>query len=521
MDASPQPDGSAPGRLAASGGLTAPGRLAGARPVAIIDIGSNSVRLVIYEAHSRAPTPLYNEKLLCGLARGVATTRRLPADAVERALGALTRFRLLCRMADVGAVRVLATAAARDAENGPAFLAAAERACGHPVELLTGEREAALSAAGILSSFHRPDGIVGDLGGGSLELADIRDGKAGKGVTLPLGGLVLRDLAEDSPKKANRIAREALGRALPLTQLPGRTFYAVGGTWRALAKLQMAERDYALRVLHDYELEIGDGFQKLVERSAAATSRRPEGIAEARRPLLGYGAVVLDEIVRIGRPARVTVSALGVREGLLFEGLEPALGDADPLLTAASELNHLRSRSPQHGQDLTVWTDAFMATAGLRETADERRLRHAACLLSDIGWRAHPDYRDEQSLALIAHAAFLAVDHPGRAYLALAVYFRHAGLSLDKAPPRIASLASARLLMLSRLLGGLLRVAYPISIAMAGVLPRTPLTVANGRVVLKLPADLAAMASERLDNRLRSLGRTLERETVVQAAAHP
>lgn len=503
MDASPLPDG------------LAPGRLAGARPIAIIDIGSNSVRLVIYEAHSRAPTPLYNEKLLCGLGRGVATTGRLPEDAVERALAALHRFRLLCRMAEVGSVRVLATAAARDAANGPAFLEAAERACGHPVELLTGEREAALSAAGVVSGFNRPDGVVGDLGGGSLELVDIRDGKPGAGITLPLGGLVLRDLADDAPKKAARIVREALARAPQLTELAGRTFYAVGGTWRALAKLQMAERDYPLRVLHDYELDVADGFQKLVERAASATGRKPEGGGDSRRPLLGYGAQVLDEIVRVGRPARVAVSALGVREGLLFEELAPAAAAADPLLTAAAELNHLRSRSPRHGQELAGWTDAFLASLGLKETGEERRLRHAACLLSDIGWRAHPDYRGEQSLAIIAHAAFLAIDHPGRAYLAMAVYFRHAGLSLDKVNPRITELATQRLLTLARLLGALLRVAYPISIAMAGVLPRTPLAAANGRVVLTLPPDLAGMASERLDTRLRALGRLIDRDTTL------
>jgi exopolyphosphatase/guanosine-5'-triphosphate,3'-diphosphate pyrophosphatase len=160
-----------------------------------------------------------------------------------------------------------------------------------------------------------------------------------------------------------------------------------------------------------------------------------------------------------------------------------------------------------------------MASLGLKESLEERRLRHAACLLSDIGWRAHPDYRGEQSLALIANAAFLAIDHPGRAYLALAVYFRHEGLSLDRVLPRAAELTSPRTLMLARLLGALLRVAYPVSIAMAGVLPRTPLILRDGKLVLELPPDLAAMASERLDNRLRALGRLIERDTSVVARA--
>ncbi len=502
MDALPQPEHPAPGRLER------------ARPIAIIDIGSNSVRLVIYEGHSRAPTPLYNEKLLCGLGRGVATTGRLPPDAVARALQALARFRVLCQMADVSWVRVLATAAARDAENGPAFLDAAERACGQRVELLTGDREAALSAAGVISSFHAPDGIVGDLGGGSLELIDVRNEKAGAGITLPLGGLSLTDLAGGSPKKAARITREALGRASDLPGLEGRTFYAVGGTFRALAKLQMAERDYPLRVLHAYDLELDDGFQKLVER-AGAGSKRVEGISEARRPLLVYGALVLDEIVRVGRPKRVTVSALGVREGLLYEELDAASRAADPLIAAAAEFNLLRSRAPHHGYELAAWTDAFVLSLGQDEAAEERRLRHAACLMADIGWRAHPNYRGEQSLALIAQAAFLSIDHPGRAYLALAVYFRHSGLSLDKVNPVIAALATPRLLAMARLLAAALRIAYPVSIAMSGVLPRTPLLAVDGCIVLRLPDALASLASERLENRLKALGRITGREVRI------
>lgn len=494
----------------------APGRLERRRPIAIIDIGSNSVRLVIYEGHARAPSPLYNEKLLCGLGRGVATTGRLEEDAVERALEALARFRVLCGQADVRWVRVLATAAARDAANGPAFLAAAEEACGYPVELLTGEREAALSASGVISGFHQTDGLVGDLGGGSLELVDVRRGRAGTGLTLPLGGLSLTDLAGNSPKRAAKIARDALEGAPHLAMLEGRTFYAVGGTWRALAKLQMNERNYPLRVLHGYDFALSDGgMQKLVERLGPAAKR--DDISDTRRPLLVYGAVVLDEIVRLGRPAQVTVSALGVREGLLYEELDPAVRSTDPLLAAAAEFNLLRSRSPRHGHELIDWTDGFVRSLGLAESEEEHRLRHAACLLADIGWRAHPDYRGEQSIALIAQASLLAIGHPGRAYLALAIYFRHEGLSLEKINPAVSALAEGRLLDLARLLAALLRIAYPVSIAMHGVLPRTPLRAEGpDRIVLRLPGDLTPLASERLENRLRALGRLLGRTTSIE-----
>lgn len=495
-----------------------PGRIVGRAPIAIVDIGSNSVRLVIYEGSARSPTPLYNEKLFCGLGRDIATTGRLSEEAIARALAALARFRILCRTAGVRSVRVLATAAARMAENGPAFLDAAREACGCPVHLLTGEREAALSAAGVISGLYEPDGIVGDLGGGSLEVIDVRGDAAGEGTTLPLGGLVLRDLSGASPKAAAKIVRAELAKAPQLAALDGRTFYAVGGTWRALARMQMVERGYPLHVMHGYECELTrGGFHRLVERTGPTGLKAIASVSEARRPLLVYGAIVLDEIVRAGNPRGVTISALGVREGLLFEDLAPADRKLDPLLSAASELNGLRARAPRHGEELCSWTDEFMDTLTGGETRSERRLRHAACLLSDTGWRAHPDYRGEQSLAMIAHASLQGVDHPGRAFLALAVYFRHEGVAPDTTSDPLVGLAGQRLADFARLSAALFRVAYPITAAMSGVLPRTPLRVRDGRIVLTLPPDLAPLASERLANRVRALGRLLNLESAIRA----
>lgn len=494
-----------------------PGRLSGQRPIAIIDIGSNSVRLVIYEGPSRSPTPLYNEKLFCGLGRDLATTGRLSDDAVGRALSALARFRVLCDTSRVEGVRVLATAAARMAENGPAFLKAAEQAAGSPVRLLSGDQEATLSATGVISGLHAPDGVVGDLGGGSLELVEVRRGQAGAGLTLPVGGLVLKDRSGGSPKTAQRIVQDELARAPQLNVLAGRTFYAVGGTWRSLARMQMEERGYPLHVLHGYQFELKrPGFQRMVDRTSPAALKAVASVTEARRPLLIYGAIVLDEIIRLGRPAGVVISALGVREGVLFTDLDSATKSLDPLLAASAELNLLRSRAPLHAEELRSWTDAFVASLGRPESAEERRLRHAACLLSDTGWRAHPDYRGQQSLVMISHASLLGVDHPGRAYLALAVYFRHEGVSPDPTSEPLVRLAGPRLVTQARLTAALFRVAYPISVAMPGILPQTPLTVEKGQVVLHLPSQYAALASERLSNRLRALSKVLDLEAVIR-----
>ena len=154
--------------------------------VAVIDIGSNSVRLVIYEEMARSLVSIFNEKTMCGLGREVQSSGLLAPDAVAKALTSLRRFRALCRIMKVGRVHAIATAACRDASNGPEFIAKAEQICRVRIEILSGPREAQLSALGVVSGIHRPDGIVGDLGGGSLELVDISGHRVRKGVTLPL-----------------------------------------------------------------------------------------------------------------------------------------------------------------------------------------------------------------------------------------------------------------------------------------------------------------------------------------------
>jgi len=495
------------------------GRLPG-EPVAIVDIGSNSVRLVSYEALTRSPTPTFNEKVLCGLGKGVATTGFLTDESIAKALAALQRFKVLCRTMRIEDVRAIATAAVRDAANGPQFLELAELAIGRKIELLDGQREAQLSALGVLCSIHEPDGVVGDLGGGSLELTDVNLGKVGRGMTLPLGGLSLMDLSERSPKKAVRFVREALSKARPLDNLAGRTFYAVGGTWRALARLHMRQRQYPLNVMHNYVIPSRDAleFAKLVERIEADALLSIEFVSAARRPLLAYGAVVLEEIIRKAAPKEIVMSALGVREGMLYQRLSQAERDLDPLLVAAQEFNVLRSRAPAHGEELFAWTSQLMKSSHLEETTEEARLRHAACLLSDVGWRAHPDYRGEQSLNLIANAAFIGVDHPGRAFLALAASYRHIAVD-QEVGPHLRSLVSPRLLDRARILGAAMRVAYIISAAMPGVLPRAPMICLRGKVLLTLAPDLASLNSDRLQNRLRQFARLIGGDPEIRAAS--
>lgn len=497
---------------------TAQGRLDHGPPIAVVDIGSNSVRLVVYEGLTRSPTPIFNEKVLAGLGREVQSKRLLADDAIAKAVDALARFRALCDLMRVKRVLGLATAACRDAKNGAAFIARAERICRTRIEVLSGRREAQLSALGAMSGIYRPDGIVGDLGGGSIELSDIRGTRVKPGVTLPLGGLALQDLSSKSLKKAEKIVEDALENVPMLKGGRGRSFYAVGGTWRALARLHMWQTGYPLHVMHGYVIRAKEAleFSRLVHRVDPETLSRIEVVNDARRPLLGYAALVLEHIVRIAEPKDIVLSVLGVREGLLYSLLDAKTRKQDPLIAAAQDLNVLRSRSPQHGEELIDWTDRFMASSGIGEEANEKRLRHAACLLADIGWRAHPDYRGEQSLNIIAHAGFVALGHHGRAFLALSVFFRHMGLVADdELSPRLRELASTRILDRARVLGAAMRVAYLVSAAMPRVLPKTPMRVEKGKLVLRLQSPYAALAGERLFSRLKQLARLIGREPVI------
>ena len=477
------------------------------------------MRLVIYEGLTRSPTPIFNEKVLAGLGREVQSTGLLAPDAIRKALAALKRFRALCDTLGVRRLWAIATAACRDASNGPDFIAQAERICRTRIKVLSGKREAQLTAYGVIEGIHDPDGIVGDLGGGSLELVDVKGSKVRAGLTLPLGGLALQDASKGAIKKAEKIVEKSLGKAKMLRRGKGRTLYAVGGTWRALARLHMWQTGYPFHVMHGYRISAREAleFTRLVHRVQPESLSQIAVVNSARRPLLSYAALVLEQLIREIEPKDVVISVLGVREGLLYSLLTAKERRRDPLISAASDLNTLRSRSPRHGEELIGWTDRFLASTGLDETPQEQRLRHAACLLGDIGWRAHPDYRGEQSMNIVAHGAFVGIDHPGRAFLALTVFFRHAGLSEDELSPRLRELATTRMLDRARILGAAMRVAYLITAGQAKVLPKTPLRIERGKLVLRLPRRYAALSSDRVFNRLRQLARLIGRDAAIEA----
>ncbi len=496
---------------------TSQGRLQDRRPLSVIDIGSNSIRLVIYEGIARSPTVLFNEKMLAGLGRGIVSTGKLDPEAVKRAIDEFRRFRALSEQAGAESLHVIATAAAREAENGMDFIHRAEDILGVPIRVLSGREEAHYSALGVISAFHSPDGIAGDLGGGSLELVEVSGETIGDGITLPLGGLRLQDMAKGSPTAAARIARAEMKRAEFLSRGRGRTFYCVGGTWRNLARLHMNATSYPLNVMHNYDMGVGslDAFLSQVAEGDINRMKGFDRISKSRRALLPYGAAVLREIIGAMQPGKLVVSALGVREGYLYSLLSEEAQRSDPLISATEELALLRSRSFTHARELAQWTGEAFAAFGIEETEDDARYRQAACLLADIGWRAHPEYRGTQSLNIIAHASFIGVDHPGRAFLGLVNLFRHEGVYEDDISPTMKALAGERHLERARILGALLRVVYVFSASMPGLMPRLKWKQRGEVLQLVVPESHAGLMGERPEGRLSQLAKVLRRKMEI------
>lgn len=483
---------------------TAQGRIKGAKPVAVLDIGSNSVRLVVYERHARALTPLYNEKSSCALGRGVGVTGRLADANVAQALNAIKRFALVARMMRVGKVYVLATSAVRDAANRAEFVGAVEALMETNVQVLSGEEEAHYAALGAVAGIPDFAGVVGDLGGGSLELSSISQRADTDGQSFELGVIRLQDDSNGSPMRAAAIVRERLEKS-SLTKLnKGQSFVAIGGTWRSLAKLHQIVSDYPLHMVQHYIVDTAEMLRfcdDIIKATTLKGYKGAEHVSSSRRELVPFGAAALAEVLKAGNFSNVVFSALGVREGFLYGKLDKREQEIDPLIQAAEELSVLRSRSPAHANDLIEFTSQFLSAAGIEESAEETRLRTVACLLADIGWRAHPDYRGPQSVDAVAYGALSGVDHPGRAFLAQVIAVRYDGLK-SKSAAALSGLSSQELNDRARLIGALFRVAYPMTAAMAGILPRVRFEVSGPAIELVLPGDLAFLDGEHLQGRL-------------------
>lgn len=507
-----------PGGAPAGAGLTIAPSVAAPR-CGVVDLGSNSVRLVVFEGRVRNPVPVFNEKAVLGLGRGLLSTGRLNEAAVEQALTVMCRYHAVARAMEADPVEVLATAAVRDAANGAEFVAALRARLGPdvPIRILTGEAEARLSAEGVLLGFPGAHGVLADLGGGSLELAELEEGRAGRLASLPLGTLRLAERAGGEPARARAVARAELERVPWLKDAAGRDLYLVGGAWRALARMHIAQTAYPLMIVHHYVLprEEARDLASVVTAATRRTLERMPGAPAKRVADLPFAAVVLRRLLRITGARRVVFSANGLREGWYAGLLPEAVRQSDPLLAAGQDLALRFGRDPRLPEALFRWTAPLFEG----ERAAERALRAAACWVSDIGSHDHPDYRAEQAFLRVLRQPGVGLDHHARAFLALVVALRYEA-ELDA--PWLATsrtLLDAAAVRRAEMLGAALRLAYTLSGGTPALLAGTALVRRGGRLVLRLVEGSGVFAGESVVRRVEALGAAFGLETTVEVAA--
>lgn len=488
------------------------------RPYAVVDIGSNSVRLVIYDELGRAPLPRFNEKSMCRLAEGLDETGVIAEHGFRRTLEAARRFRAITDAMGVERVDVLATEATRRAANGPALVARIAEEAGLAVRVLSGTEEARFAALGVISGFYRPRGIVGDMGGGSLEIASIEDDRVEEGsVSLPLGALPTQALMARYGESAKDEIDALLARRLP-PGLAKPVFYPVGGGWRALAKAHMRSRPTAVEVVHGYTLdwrEVRD-FAKSLWRLPEKSLTRMKGVPARRAQTLAAAALVLDRVLKMLKPNKVVFSALGVREGWLFDQLDPQERYFDPLIEGAQNFGTPLARVPAFSAALEPWT--AMLFPG--ETAAETRLRVAACALSDIGWRDSQDLRAAECFRQLIRFPFIGLDHAERVFVAAAIHARYAGSPDDPVLSPAISLLGSEQRRRALVLGRAMQLGYRLSGGVPQILAGARLQQGAGSLVLQVRAHARVPDSEVVSGRLQLLADALGdcRPLIVEVA---
>ncbi|MDP9422207.1 MAG: Ppx/GppA family phosphatase [Pseudomonadota bacterium] len=478
-------------------------------PVGIIDIGSNSVRFVAYGGAERVPSVLFNEKVMAALGRGVARDGRLSDGAMARTLEALARFSRLSREMGLKRLTTVATAAVRDASNGKAFLKEIA-ALGLKPRLISGEEEAELAGLGVISAIPDANGIAADLGGGSLELIGAGRGAIGEGISLPIG--ILRVGAEPDKAEIAKALRHGIRDGRVKDAARGHGLYLVGGSFRALALLHMKTIGHPLPIIHHHRIlpeQLPDIREALATRSNEELKALTQ-ISSARIPTLPAAVTILEAMIQVLGPRRVIVSAFGLREGLLYRDLDQQTQGEDPLLAAALEVGERLGRFGDHGASIDAWMDPIFRD----ESRDMRRLRLATCLLGDIAWNAHPDYRAERAVDMALHGNWVGIDSHGRAVLGRALCSAFGGDGGFS--PKLAALLRPGEVERVIAWGRALRLAQRLSGGTEALLRKTVVELAQDKVLLSIPSKYQMLYSEAVERRLTQLARALNRQAEVR-----
>jgi exopolyphosphatase/guanosine-5'-triphosphate,3'-diphosphate pyrophosphatase len=485
---------------------------------AVIDVGSNSVRLVLYRVEGRAVWTVFNEKILAGLGRDLAVTGRLSSDGVEAALAALRRFSALVAAAAPIRVFAVATAAARDAEDGPAFCRRVRAETGLDLRVLTGEQEARYSALGVQAGAPDSVGLAGDLGGASLEL--IRLERPDEGVTLPLGPFSFREKDRFDPE---RIRAQVERRLRPhADRLKTPVFHAVGGAWRNLALLAMRMSAYPLEIVHQYEMGRREALEaaRLISHQSSRSLERIEGVSRRRLETLPHAAAVLEALVDILDVERVVLSAYGLREGVLFEAMPPAERALDPLIEGCAALSAREGANPALGVAVADWVAPAFGRLEPLLGPREATLVAAACRLADLGARLHPDHRADLIFNQVLRVPIPGMNHTERVFLATAMFARHTAAATVPQAELIARLLTHEAVQRARAVGAAIRLACDLSGRSPELLAQASLDIRPAAVVVEAEeASAPILLGEQTAKRAATLATLLERELKLRAAS--
>lgn len=475
--------------------------------VGVIDVGSNSVRLVVFDGAARSPAYFFNEKILCGLGAGLSESGQLNPGGRVRALAALKRFAILARGMAVNSLTAVATAAVREAEDGPAFEAEVRAETGLRLWVIDGTEEARLSGQGVLLGWPEANGLMCDIGGSSMELAELSGGAVGSTVSGKLGPLKLQDIKGKGARRAEIDAGIA-----EMVKALGRDrydrIYLVGGSWRAIARVDMERRGYPLHVLHEYMMTPRDlrATLEFIAASDHVDLGKRTGTSQARMSLVPIAAEVLARVIRTFHPKEIAISSYGIREGLLYEQMPDVLRARDPLIESCRASEAAYARLPGFGRSLYK----FILPLFSREKDRRCRLIRACCLLHDVSWRAHPDYRAEICFDNATRANLGGLTHSERVYLGLALLHRYRnkreGTPFVSLAPLLGEADTAQ----AEVVGKAMRFGAMFSAQDPGLMGELKLYPKRGELELVLPkGDGEALWGEVAEARFKSLANSL------------
>ena len=469
---------------------------------AIIDIGSNSVRMVVYHAPSRVPVPLFNEKYYCSLGKGLASTGKLNKEGKTLAHQAVARFLVMAKRLKVADIIVLATAAIRDAEDGPEWVNALQDEFDVVIDTISGEREAELAAKGVLASMYQPVGICADLGGGSMELAFIEQDHIEKQCSFELGTLRLLDESKGDKEKLAQLIESQLGTVDWLSQTNTDAMYAIGGSFRAIAKMQMRRQDYSLPILHEFRLDkrsIDDTVTLFQSMRVDDIALLP-GVPAKRATTMYPAALMLQHLMDTSDCKEVVFSVTGIREGFLFDRLNKTQQQHDPLPASARDLASLAGRKGTYADELMEWMNPLFPD----EPEERKRLRYALCIVSELAWTIDPNFRAEWAYFRVMQSAVKGLTHRERIMLAMALYHRYQNRwKLNRRETDLLEMSDK---LWAQCVGIAANLAFNLSGGKHGNLYHARLRVDDLDVRLDLDEEAKPLRTETVEKKLDGLG---------------